>query len=276
MGGFRWASRMITVVVIMMLTGCDLEVLGMPKSTPLPLPADQVVFEVEAYGGLVPPIVTAFSGPALAVYGDGRVIQFGDEKRPYDSPPAYVITTVSPIMVAEFAAEAEATDVINDRTDFGAPEVTDLPFTTVWLRGENGEQKVQVYAFDDTFEKDVSVRQARNRRRLAELIDRAYALPGDAALEPYTPERVRVLELDPSFGQDTNAPPWPGPDPDQFLKPNVKRYPGIACGLLTGEEAATVYAVARDNPGARWTVDGKQRVLAVLPLLPSSTIGCPG
>ena len=104
MGGFRWASRMITVVVIMMLTGCDLEVLGMPKSTPLPLPADQVVFEVEAYGGLVPPIVTAFSGPALVVYGDGRVIQFGDEKRPSDSPPAYVITTVSPIVVAEFAA----------------------------------------------------------------------------------------------------------------------------------------------------------------------------
>ena len=161
MGGFRWASRLIIVVVIMMLTGCDLEVPGMPKSTPLPLPADQVVFEVEAYGGLVPPIVTAFSGPALVVYGDGRVIQFGDEKRPYDSPPAYVITTVSPIMVAEFAAEAEATDVINDRTDFGTPEVTDLPFTTVWLRGENGEQKVQVYAFDDTFNKDVSVRSRR-------------------------------------------------------------------------------------------------------------------
>ena len=61
-----------------------------------------------------------------------------------------------------------------------------------------------------------------------------------------------------------------------FLKPSAKRYPGIACGLLTGEQAATVYADARDNPGARWTVDGKQRVLAVLPLLPSSAIGCPG
>ena len=136
------------------------------------------------------------------VYGDGRVIQFVNEKRPYDSPPAYAITTVSPIAVAEFAAEAEATDVINDRTDFGTPEVTDLPFTTVWLRGENGEQKVQVYAFDETFNKDVNSLQARNRRRLAELIDRAYSLPGDATGDPYLPDRVRVLELDPSYGQD--------------------------------------------------------------------------
>ena len=137
MRGFRWASRLVIAVMIMILTGCgELGVPGRPKPTPTALPPDLAVFEVEAYGGLVPPIVTAFSGPALVVYGDGRVIQFVNEHRPYDSPPAYVITTVSPIAVAEFAAEAEATDVINERTDFGMPEVTDLPFTTVWLRGE--------------------------------------------------------------------------------------------------------------------------------------------
>ena len=234
------------------------------------------MFEVEAYGGLVPPIVVAFSGPALVVYGDGRVIQFVNEKRPYVSPPAYLVATVSPLAVAEFAVEAEAGNVINEHTDFGMPEVTDLPFTTVWLRGANGEQKVQIYGFDDTFNKDVSVRQPRNRRRLAELIDRAYALPGDTAGDPFQPERVRVLELDPtSYSEATDVPPWPGPDPDTFLSTIDRGYPGIACGLLSGDEAAVIYAAVRDNAGVAWMVDGRQRLLPVLPLLPSSTIDCP-
>ena len=55
MRGFRWASRLIIVFVIMILTGCDIGVPGRPKPTPTPLPADQAVFQVEAYGGLVPP-----------------------------------------------------------------------------------------------------------------------------------------------------------------------------------------------------------------------------
>ena len=274
MHGFRWASRLITPVVILVLTGCHIGVPGQPKTTPTPLPADQAVFQVEAYGGLVPPLVLAFSGPALVVYGDGRVIQFVDENRPYDSPPAYSVSMVNSTAVAEFAAEAEASDLINDRTDFGTPGVTDLPFTTVRLHDAGGERSVQVYAFDEAFEKDVSALQARNRRRLAELIDRAYALPGDAALDPYQPEQVRVLELDASYGQDTDAPPWPGPDPDSFLTATERRYPGIACGLLTGEEATSVYAAALDNRGARWTFDDRHRVLAVLPLLPGSAIGC--
>ena len=77
------------------------------------------MFLVEAGGGFVPVLNAALESPALAVYGDGRVIQYDEKKKERDVPAAYTIAKVDPALVAQFAAETEALNLIQEGTDFG-------------------------------------------------------------------------------------------------------------------------------------------------------------
>jgi hypothetical protein len=256
--------------MIMMLTGCGAQVAGEPEPSATPLPADQLVFLVEATGGFVPALNAALQSPALAVYGDGQVIQFDQKKKERDVPAAYTIATVDPLLVAQFAAETEALNLIQEGTDFGHPPVSDMPTTTVQLNGSTGPQSAQVYAFADTFNKDVSEAQRKARQDLGAVIDRAHALPGDAEQAPYRPDTVRVVELEDTEFTEM-APAWPGPAPNSFLS-STQTY--FSCGTLSGAAAEKAYAAARRNPGAVWTAEGTELTLVVTALLPG-TVGCP-
>lgn len=59
-----------------------------------------------------------------------------------------------------------------------------------------------------------------------------------------------------------------GYDPATFLTSTDQDYGVIACGALTADQAQTAYAQALTNPGQVWTVAGRQRTLAVVPILP--------
>ena len=267
---FSWGIRLAAAVMIMLLTGCGAQTAGRPESSPTPLPPDQLVFLVEATGGFVPVLHAALQSPALAVYGDGRVIQYDEKKKERDVPAAYTIAKVDPLLVARFAAETEALNLIQQGTDFGKPPVSDMPTTTAQLNGLTGPHAVQVYAFADTFAKDVSAAQANARQDLGAVIDRAHALPGAAEQAPYRPDTVRVVELeDTEFSE--MAPAWPGPAPNSFLSPTQTYF---SCGTLSGAAAEKAYAAARRNPGAVWTAEGTELTLVVTALLPG-TVGCP-
>ena len=161
----------------------------------------------------MPALHAALQSPALAVYGDGRVIQYDEKKKERDVPAAYTVAKVDPLLVAQFAAETEALNLIQEGTDFGKPPVSDMPATTVQLNGATGPHAVSVYAFADTFDKDVSEAQRKARQELGAVIDRAHALPGDAEQAPYRPDAVRVVELEDTEFTEM-APAWPGPAPD--------------------------------------------------------------
>jgi hypothetical protein len=256
--------------MIMLVAGCGAQAAGEPEPSSTPLPADQLVFLVEASGGFVPVLHAALQSPALAVYGDGRVIQFDETKKERDVPAAYTVAKVDPLLVAQFAAETEALNLIREGSDFGAPPVSDMPTTTVRLNGSTGPQSVQVYAFADPSDKDVSEAQRKARQELGAVIDRAHALPGDAEQAPYRPDTVRVVELEETEFTEM-APAWPGPAPNSFLSSTQTFF---SCGTLSGAAADKAYAAARRNPGAVWTAEGTQLTLVVTALLPG-TVGCP-
>lgn len=267
-----WITRLTAPMLIMALTACGAEIVGRPQSPPsrTGLPAEQLVFLVESIPGYVPAVIAALDSPALAVYGDGRVITYDEHEDGHEVPVAYTVAEVDPILVAEFASRTEALHLIEDGTDFGEPGVTDMPYTTVRLHGQGAPQFVTIYAFSEDFERDLSPAERKVRRELSAVIDRARALPGDSAATAFRPDRVRILEVD--YPADTERhPAWPGPSPDSFLGPSRDF---DACGTLTGPAAANAYAAARKNPGAVWTVGSTQRTLAVVALLPG-TIGCP-
>ncbi len=198
------------------------------------------------------------------------MIRFEDHRDGHEVPVGYTVAQVDPVVVLRFAVETEALGLIEKGTEFGAPQVSDLAYTTVRLHGTGGPQSVRVYALGEKSGSGVSPSEAKARRELSAVIDRARALPGDAASAPYRPAQVRVFELDHTDDAD-DAPAWPGPAPASFVDPSQEFG---ACGTLSGSAAEIAYAAARKNPGANWTVGTKQRTLAVVALLPG-TIECP-
>lgn len=246
-----------------LLPGCGTA----PTPAPAALPGDQLVFAIETVGGMMPTLDQVLGTASLTVYGDGRVIEADHRRYVEGAPWAYTVRRVDPMAVAEFAADAEARDVVDPATDFGDPPVTDMPVSTVHLHGTGTPQLVRVYALADEFENDVAGGARRARRELGGIVDRAYGLPGQGEQADYVPQQVQVTELgDPTGVGD--RPEWPGPDPDTFLAPAPSNR--TACGTLSGGAARAAYAAARDNPDAGWTVGAQTRVLAVVPLLPGT------
>jgi hypothetical protein len=268
--GSRW-RRALAVVCLLTVSGCGVGPWSAPKEPPAPLPPDQLVLSVQGWGGLVPPLVVALTTPGVALYGDGRLVTLDRSSTAAAVPFGYQVSTVGAAEVAALVADAEAADLVNDRTDFGTPSITDMPVTTVRLHGRTGPHQASVYALSDAVEDDLGWRQRRARAELRAIIDRALALPGDTPPVPYRPEQVRVIELRPDEDDPAGA-DWPGPDPDTFLRADSPGV-GLACGTLSGTAAERAYTAARVNPGGIWSVDGRPRVFAVAALLPGAE-GC--
>ena len=228
------------------------------------LPADQVVLGLSSGPGYAPSIYWPLQSPALVVYGSGRILRAEQNTGLRAVPLAYTEATVDPLQVAQLVADGERRRVL--QRDFGTPQVTDLGSSRVWLHGAGGRREASIYAFGESLDEYVSWFQRRNRQRLRSFLDDARGLVGDAG-QPYVPERVVVLELRAYESSEKTTVRWPGPDPASFLhKPSGYARQAIACGELTGQQAATVYGAARENPEQRWLVDGQTRVLAVNPL----------
>ena len=118
-------------------------------------------------GGFTPHFHQALLTPALAVYGDGRVIQYAEGNQDPDVPAAYELGRADPELVATFVADAEARELITSETDFGEPGVSDAPSTTVQLHGADAPQRIYIYAFDAGFDDDLTPAQRRARQELA-------------------------------------------------------------------------------------------------------------
>jgi hypothetical protein len=114
----RWLA---VVLLVLAVTGCGVWPPDTQSASPSPLPGDRPVFMVEGgAGGFTPFMHQALITPSIAVYGDGRVIQFDGKQAP-DMPAAYLISNAAAADVAAFAADAEKRDLINEETDFATP-----------------------------------------------------------------------------------------------------------------------------------------------------------
>lgn len=260
-------SRMYCLVLLfgLALAGCSPQVTTTPTPTPTaPLPADRVVFQVMAGGGLPPPLIYLLESPSLTIHGDGRIVTAQGSTHG-TVPVRYDVAHIDPMVVATFVAGVEASGLVDDATDFGRPDVTDLDVTMVTVHGEKGPTAARAYALYPQFEKELSATQRANRDALRSLIEQARALAGDAARTVFTPDQVTVFELDPGLDDLPATLEWPGPAPEGFLHPATKSR-WVACGVITGQQAGSLYQDALNNPGARWLVSGTKRILAVNPM----------
>lgn len=258
-------TRMHCLMVLLFglaLTGCSPPVT--PPTPTAPLPADRVVFQVMAGGGLPPPVVYVLESSSLVIHGDGRIVTAQGSTHGI-VPARYDVARVDPMVVATFVAGVEASGLVGAATDFGRPDVTDLDATMVTVHGEKGPATARAYALYPQFENRLSSIQRANRDALRSLIEQARALAGDAARTAFTPDQVTVFELDPGLDSLPATVDWPGPAPASFLHP-ASRSRWVACGVLTGQQAGSLYQAALNNPGARWLVSGTTRILAVNPM----------
>lgn len=253
----------VAVLVTLALSACSPPVTPTPTPT-APLPADRMVFQVMAGGGLLPPLVYLLESPSLVIFGDGRVVTA--QGSTHGTVPArYEVARVDPMVVATFAAGVEASGLVGDATDFGRPDVFDLDVTAVTVHGEKDAATARAYALYPQFEGRLSSTQRANRDALRGLIDRARTLAGEAPRSAFTPDQVTVFALDPGADSAPATVAWPGPGPETFLRPATGgRW--VACGVLRGQAADGLYRAALENPGARWLVSGTTQVLAVNPM----------
>lgn len=227
-----------------------------------------MVFSVTASAGFAPAVFRALVSPALLIYGDGRMLTKVNTLAIQAVPARYEMARLDPATVAGFLSAARTT--VNPATDFGTPGVTDVGGTNVTLDDGHGQQKVNVYAFDETFETGLTTSQRTARAALRSTIERANSLTAQTDRAPYSPDRVMVYELDSNSARTPATVGWPGPPPAAFLIPSTQ---WVACGELRADPAEEVYRAALQNPGAGWLIDGVTRILAVNPL--PVTDACP-
>lgn len=222
---------------------------------PAALPADRVVFALGSTGhGWTSFAAQQIRSPVLVVHGDGRVVYstsaMNDGPAASMAPPEYRVAHIDPLDVAEFAYDLEQQNLVDLGTDVGVPGVTDQATTTVHLHAYGPSTDLRVYAFSPRFENGLSADALANRAALREAIEDAWEFThGDS--EPYVPQRVTVYGMSGSDSPPGDAPEWPGPAPETFLTGTGGR---VTRGEITGDAAAVVYAAARENPNAHWTI----------------------
>lgn len=225
-------------------------------------PAAREVFRVDSRGGGWERAAFGEArSPDLALFDDGRVLFVEPERVLGSGPPRYLVAQADPAEVAEFVDDVVASGLVRPETEVGAPTVTDQPTTTITV-GADAPTTLALYAFDPRFEDDLDEQARERRRHVRDVLDRARSF-ADGEATDYVPDRVVVHELDLADPPGAEPPVWIGPDPDSFL---VAGDHGRVRGELAGEEAATVYRSALDNPTAVWRTESGTRALLVDPV----------
>ncbi|MGI8756362.1 MAG: hypothetical protein ACR2MB_10995 [Acidimicrobiales bacterium] len=280
------------VVAALALAGCGTEattVTGgpgpgpgdttVPGGTTVPgtlgdLPADQVVWQVNSGGGLVPYTMTLGSLPTVTIYGDGRAIATANGEFRPGHPWAQDEGRVAPGDLTRFLVKAKSSGLFDGR-DIESPQVTDLGTTVAMIHTDGPAHKVSAYALDDNFDDDLSGDAAARRSEFRTLIEASIDLVKDR--HRWVPDRVSIIEVhaDMDTGDTPPPTPWPGPPLAAVLQPAGDNVGYDRCGVITGEDARRVLeadakAVRTDN---RWTDRGNQHTLVLRLLLPGES-GC--
>ena len=241
---------------------------GSPPPSPpaLPAGAEEVVLEAASGGGYVPVVDMRREFPDAVLYGDGRLITAvpGD---PEDDAaiPELQVTQLDDAEVGELALAARDAGVGED-VDYGTPDITDLPTTTVTLRTQAGTEEASAYGlgFDDA-DAGVSGEQEEARRELSEFVDSLVERAG----EPFEPEAYVVTSIA-SGGVGEGGLRWPL-EGDRFA--GGKR--SEVCTVVEGRDLRKLAGVAEDATAEElWIGNGTRAEVAIRPAI-GLLDGCP-
>jgi hypothetical protein len=261
---------------------------GASSETPPP-PTDELVLRVETGGGLVPVELALRALPSFSLYGNGRVITEGPQIAIYPSPalPNLLERSVSDEGVQAILAEAERAGLLGPDRSYELPGTADVPVTTftVVADGVTHTTSVTGLGAEESGAVNLSDDELAARRAIAEfntkLLDLASWLPAGSVGEeaPFDFAELRLYsspyEVTQEPGLEQEPKPWPLGEPlAAFGEPAGGALADLRCGVVTGEELATLLPVAvTSNEITPWTSGGESYLLVFRPLLPDEH-GC--
>jgi hypothetical protein len=229
---------------------------------------DRLVLQASTGGGFVPDEVARNQFPELTITRDGRVITLGPTTLEYPGKalPNVQVGRISRTRVRELLETAESIGLHDDEhPDYGDPQITDNPSTTVTVVAGGERVTTSVYApgYDGD---DLTDEQRANRKALTAFLSEASETRRTRA---YRPEAMAVLVTE-HEGADTAEPAldWPLGDLSEVLAGSDELREG--CLLVTGEDLVTVLDTARNATTLTpWTSVDRQYDLVFRPLLPN-------
>jgi hypothetical protein len=242
---------------------------------------DSVVLRLSSGGGFVPMEIAFLEVPQLVVYGDGRVITIDPDAQPdFANLPA-----TSQLLLRQLDEEgmqalllaAQEHGLFDDAPDYGQPNVTDMPGTslTIAANGTTVDRSVYALGFDDPAA-GLTPDQLAARKELGAFIEQALDLDTLAAghvtaTEPYVADRfdVRRFEIldDVATDGEVERQPWPEAAGDPP--------PKDGCITVSGPEAAAIgEAFANAGSNDRWTLSGVEFRALARPILPGESPTC--
>jgi hypothetical protein len=247
-----------------------------------PTGADQVILRMAYQGGFVPYEYTLGSTPFWSLFGDGTLIVPGPQIEIYPGPalPNLTATQLSEDGIQAILQAARDAGLLDGDADYGDQCIADAATTVFTTTADGTTSVVSAYALDVGepagtcgSDKDADAR-AKLAAFQAKLTDLQSWLPdGSVGSErPFGPTEMRVYVLpyqgDPELPQDPIE--WPLEPPlDAFGEPIPNAPADTRCGVVTGEDLATLLAATRDaNALTPWTSDGSDHQLIFRPLLP--------
>jgi hypothetical protein len=247
-----------------------------------PTGADQLILRVAYEGGFVPYEYTFGSTPFWSLFGDGTLIVPGPQIEIYPGPvlPNLTATPLSEDGIQAILEAARDAGLMDGDANYGNQCIADAA-TTVFTTDADGQTSVvSAYALDvgepagtcgNGKDADARARLAEFQAKLTDL--RSWLPDGSLGTErPYDPTEMRVYVLpyqgDAELPQDPIE--WPLEPPlDAFGEPVQNAPAATRCGVVTGEDLATLLAAAKDaNALTPWTSGGTDYQLIFRPLLP--------
>jgi hypothetical protein len=262
---------------------------GQVGSIPHPTGPKDVIVRIEQQGGFRMPTAVMSQRPAFTLYGDGCYIIDGPMLMIY--PPMALpnlqqgcLTEEGVQHILRMALDAGLLDegAITDNLP-DADMVTTV--VTVNANGKTVETRAYALGSEDMF--DLTVEQIAARERMSEFVAFApgvgHSLPASMIArgeQVYDFERLQVFVLpaemaaDPSEGMQPQVVAWPLPADLANFGAEFDRMPGTSCAVVEGADLATLLPVLQStNVETRWSSNGAEYVLIVMPLLPEAA-GC--
>lgn len=292
----RRAALALTAVLALALTGCQSLRGGDAGDPPtgddvvpggVPAASGAPVLELATGGGFVPWGYDFSALPTLVVYDDGRAIVPGPQIAIYPAPalPNLQVEQLSADDLDALIAAARDAGLLADAPDYGMPNVTDLPTTTLTLTVDGRTYTHAAYALGfvdgESAGQDGAVapqdsgltqEQADARATLVDFIAAANDLVGalgNGESYPITAFGVLAQAIDTSVegavAPDAQVLPWPL---------DVALADAVGCTVVDGDAAQTLLAtLASANQATLFTQGDVTYSVWFRPLLPHET-GC--
>jgi hypothetical protein len=247
-----------------------------------PTGANDLILGVTYEGGFVAYEYTLGTTPFWSLFGDGTLIVPGPQIEIYPGPalPNLTATPVSEDGIQAILQAARDAGLMDGDQNYGDMCIADAANTVFTTTADGSTSVVTAYALDvgEPTGTCGGGKDAEARAKLvafqAKLTDLASWLPaGSLGTEaPYDPTEMRVYVLpyqgDPELPQDPIA--WPlATSLDGFGEEIANAPSETRCGVVSGEDLATLLAAAQDaNALTPWTSGGTEYHLIFRPLLP--------